>query len=213
MCEALGSLAVWILDVDGWIQILFSRGFSLASWKAKDFVTPVWLTFCWGSPGTAFCESSRVTRDLAGTASLHQDYRNLRNIPSAHCHHSVPVSWLCWTCLHTARASHWFPHFEPKLPINRTLPISDTSPRVFAVKPSPKSQPCLMSQCLFDLCCCLAFTCYWEKGLWFPVMAAQQEEMSSWATKPLFSYMFLRHRKMRGERKANKFQSINFFPL
>lgn len=119
---------------------------------------------------------------------------------------TVPVSWLCWTCLHTAQASRWFPRFEPKLPINRTLPISNTSPHVFTVKPGPESQPCLTFQCLFDLCCYLVLSCYWEKGLWFPVMAAQQEEMSSSTTKSLFSYMFLGTEKGREKEKQINFR-------
>lgn len=125
---------------------------------------------------------------------------------------AVPVSWLCWACLHTAQASHRFPRFEPKLPIHRTLPISNTGPHVFAVKPSPKSQPCLIFQFLFDLCCCLVFSCYWEKGLWFLVMAAQQGEIISWTTKSLFSYMFLDIEKWGEKGKQINFQSVKIVP-
>lgn len=120
----------------------------------------------------------------------------------------LSLLYLCPGCAGLAFTQprlHRFPRFEPKLPIHRTLPISNAGPHVFAVKPSPKSQPCLIFQCLFDLCCCLVFSCYWEKGLWFPVMAAQQEEMSSWTTKSLLSYMFLDIEKW-GEKE----KQINF---
>lgn len=56
----------------------FPVGFSLTSWNGKNSVTPVWLRCCGSSQGIASSESSRVTGDLAGMSSLHQDYRNLQ---------------------------------------------------------------------------------------------------------------------------------------
>lgn len=97
---------MWSLEKVGRVnpeyESFFPLGFSLDFWNGKDSVTPVWRRCCWSSPGTAFCV--RMTRDLAGTTALHQDYRNFRNIPFACCH-CCTLSWLCWTCLHTAQAS------------------------------------------------------------------------------------------------------------
>lgn len=213
MCKALGSLVMWILDVDAWVQILFSSVVQsgLLEWKG----------FCGSSLAYMLLKFSRnrfLWELQSDKRSCWTDFSASRLQESQKYHFCLlSLLYLCPGCAGPAftqlRLHTDFLVLSQKLPINRTWPISNTNPHVFAVKPSPKSQPCLISQCLFDLCCCLAFSCYWEKGLWFPVMAAQQEEMSSWTTKSLFSYMFPWHRKMRGARKSNKFQSVIFLSL
>lgn len=152
----------------------FPVGFSLDSWNGKNSVTPVWLWCCWSSPGTAFSESSRVTTALAGMTSLPQTYRNLRNIPSACCN-------LCPGCARPAFTQLRL-HIDFLLlsqnHLSTGLCQSQTQVLMFLqLNPALNLSPVLMSQCLFDLCCCLVFSCYWEK--WFPVMAAQQEEMNN----------------------------------